>query len=84
MSYSPPREQHSSEISINGLPAATCSRGAARRRADVVAADHGGLGVAGEVAARGLVEGSAAGGPVAAAVGGRVGPRVAGYGRLSS
>lgn len=35
-----------------------------RRRADVVVTDHRGLGFAGEVAARGLVEGPAAGGAV--------------------
>lgn len=55
-----------------------------RRRADVVVTDHCGLGFAGEVAARGLVEGPAAGGAVTRAVRGRVGAGVAGYGRLTT
>lgn len=55
-----------------------------RRRADVVVTDHCGLGFAGEVAARGLVEGPAAGGAVTRAVRGRVGAGVAGYGRLAT
>lgn len=56
--------------------------GTVRRCADVVVTHHRGLGFTGQVAARGLVERSAASGAVARAVRGRVGPSVAGYGRL--
>lgn len=49
---------------------------------DVVITDHCGLGFTGEMAARGLVERTAAGRAVTRAVRGRVGPSVAGYGRL--
>lgn len=60
----------------------TSGVGTVRRCADVVIADHRGLGFAGEVAARGLVERSAARGAVTRAVRRRVGASVAGYGRL--
>lgn len=68
----------------SGLPGITSGVSTVWRCADVVVTDHRGLGFAGEVAARGLVERSAAGGAVTRAVRRRVGASVAGYGRLAT
>lgn len=75
-----------SSVSAGFVPGLGCritsSVSPVRRRDDVVVADHGGLGLAGEVAARRLMQGSAAGGSVTRALRRRVGAGIAGYGRL--